>query len=295
MSDDAKTESEIYSLYDEYCHGSMGRREFLRRAAATTLITGLSGLAVAKALLPDYAKAATVSFTDPRITPRYVQYPSPGGNAKTIRGYLVKPAGDGPFPTVLVAHENRGLNPYVEDVARRLGIAGYLALAPDALSPLGGYPGNDDEGKVMQSSLDKDKIMIDMVNGARFVRAHAASNGKLGVTGFCFGGAVSNHVAATLGDQLQAAAPFYGTPPPMDKVGQIRARMVIHYAEDDPRVNATQAAYAEALKAAKVSAEMHVYPGTKHGFHNNSTPRFHDAAAKLAWDRTLALFKATLS
>lgn len=288
MSDD---EASVYALYDRYCHGKMERREFLQRAATLTV----GGLALAQALLPDYARAETIKFTDSRITPRYVRYPSPGGNAQTIRGYLVRPTGQGPFPAVLVVHENRGLNPYVEDVARRLGVAGFLALAPDALSPVGGYPGNDDEGKALQSGLDRDKIMIDMANGARFVKAHADSNGKLGVTGFCFGGAVANTLAITLGADLRAAAPFYGTPGPLDRVKQIKARMLIHYAETDPRVNATRAEYEAALKAAEVHATLHTYPGTQHGFHNNSTPRFDEAAAQLAWQRTLTLFRATLS
>jgi len=291
---DLNIDPRIYELYDEYCHTGMPRREFLRRAAAIAVVGG-SGLAMAEALLPRYAKAQMISFTDDRIKANYVTYASPGGNGSEIRGYLVQPAGDGPFPAVLIVHENRGLNPYIEDVARRAAVAGFLALAPDALTPLGGYPGNDDDGKAMQAKLDRQKIQMDMLNGARFVKTHAKSNGKLGATGFCFGGGVTNWLAVELGGDLQAAAPFYGTAPATDSVGKIKAKIVAHYAEDDPRVNATRPDYEDALKAAGVEFEMHSYPGTQHGFHNNSTPRYIEAAAKLAWERTIALFKAKLT
>ena len=292
---DPTIDPKIYELYDAYCHGTMKRREFLRRAAAITVVGGGSGLAMAQLLLPDYAKAQTISFTDPRITPRYVTYASPGGNSGKMRGYLVQPSGSGPFPAVLIVHENRGLNPYVEDVARRAAVAGFLALAPDALSPLGGYPGNDDDGRSMQYRLDRGKIAIDMMNGGKFLKAHKLSNGKLGVTGFCFGGGVSNWLAAEMGGDLQASAPFYGVAAPTAKVPNIKAEMLVHYAENDPRVNATRPAYEAALKAAGVKYQMHVYPGTLHGFHNNSTRRYNEAAAKLAWQRTIDLFKRTLA
>jgi carboxymethylenebutenolidase len=284
----------IYELYDEYCHTGMARREFLRRAAAIT-VAGGSGLAMAQALLPQYAKAQVISFTDERIKANYITYASPGGNGSEIRGYLVQPAGEGPFPAVLVIHENRGLNPYIEDVARRAAVAGFLALAPDALTPLGGYPGNDDDGKEMQAKLDRQKIHVDMLNGARFVKTHPKSNGKLGATGFCFGGGVANFLATEMGGDLQAAAPFYGAAPAIESVPKIKAKIVAHYAEDDPRVNATRVEYEAALKAAGAEFEMYAYPGTQHGFHNNSTPRYDEAAAKLAWDRTIALFKGKLS
>ncbi len=186
-------DSKVYDLYDEYCHSDMGRREFLKRAGAMTLVGGVSGIVMAKALMPDYVRAQTISFTDKRIKPKYVEYDSPGGNSGKMRGYLVQPAGEGPFPAVLVIHENRGLNPHIEDVARRAATEGFLAFAPDALSPLGGYPGNDDDGRTMQRQLDRGKIFVDMKNGAEFLRKHALSNGNLGVTGFCFGGGVSNH------------------------------------------------------------------------------------------------------
>lgn len=292
---DPKIDARIYKLYDEYCHSQMGRRDFLKRAGALTVAGGVSGLAMAKALLPDYAKAQTISFTDRRIRARYVTYPSPGGNAKTIRGYLVQPAGSGPFPSVLIVHENRGLNPYIEDVARRAAVSGFLALAPDALSPLGGYPGNDDDGKMMQRSLDRAKIRIDMLNGAKYLKSHALSNGNLGATGFCFGGAVTNYLAVEMGNALKAAAPFYGRAPKTEDVTKIRAAIVAHYAENDPRVNATRPDYEAALKAHNANFTMHLYPGTNHGFHNNSTPRYHKDAAKLAWQRTVDLFKQTLT
>jgi carboxymethylenebutenolidase len=284
----------IYELYDEYCHGAMDRREFLRRAAAVTVVAG-SALAMAQALLPRYAQAQTVSFTDERIKARYVDYPSPGGSSGQMRGYLVAPAGAGPFPAVLVIHENRGLNPYVEDVARRAAVAGFLALAPDGLSPVGGYPGNDDDGRELQRSLDQAKLRQDMENSARFVKAHALSTGKLGVTGFCWGGGTSNHLAVALGGDLQAAAPYYGAAAPSDEVASIEAALQIHLAEDDQRINAMYPDYEAALKAAGVRYEIHTYPGTRHGFHNNSTPRHVEAAAKLAWDRTIAWFSEHLA
>lgn len=284
----------IFDLYDEYCHGVMGRREFLQRAAAIAVVGG-SGLAMAQALLPQYAKAQTISFTDNRIKATYVNYDSPGGNSGKMRGYLVRPAGDGPFPAAIVIHENRGLNPYIEDVARRAAVEGFVALAPDALSPIGGYPGNDDDGKVMQRSLDRGKIRVDMLNGAKFLKAHDLSNGKLGATGFCFGGAVTNYLAVEMGKDLRAAAPFYGRAPKTEDVAKISASMVIHYAENDPRVNATRPDYETALKANNVKFEMHSYAGTRHGFHNNSTQRYNEEAAKLAWQRTIALFKAQLA
>ncbi|MBK27123.1 MAG: dienelactone hydrolase [Halobacteriovorax sp.] len=284
---------EIYQLYDKYCHGSMKRREFLKRAGMLTF-GGISGLVMAKALLPNYAKAQLISFTDERIKAKYVEYDSPGGNSGKMRGYLVQPKGKGPFPAVLIVHENRGLNPHIEDVARRAATEGFLAFAPDALYPLGGYPGNDDDGKVMQKKLDRDKIFIDMKNGAKFLKAHSLSNGKLGVTGFCFGGAVSNYLAAELGSELKIAVPFYGTAIKSEEVKKIKSSLIVQYAEDDPRVNATMDEYKKALTAIGVDFKMHIYPGTKHGFHNNSTPRYDEKAAKLAWQRTISAFKKHL-
>ncbi len=280
----------VYDLYDEYCHGGIDRRTFLQRAA---LVTG--GLAMAQALLPRYAAAQTVSFTDARIKARYVSYASPGGTSGTMRGYLVQPAGTGPFPAVLVIHENRGLNPYIEDVARRAALDGFLALAPDGLSPVGGYPGNDDDGRALQAGLDQAKLRTDMLNSARHVKAHALSSGKLGVTGFCWGGSTTNFLAATMGADMQAGVPFYGAAADTASVPAIKAALQVHYAEHDERINALWPAYEAALKANGVRHEMHIYAGTQHGFHNNSTPRYQEAAAKLAWDRTVAFFKQHLA
>jgi len=282
----------IYALYDDYCHTGMERREFLRRAAALGV---MGGLAAAVGLLPDYARACQVSFTDERIVPEYVVFPSPGGSGPDMRGYLVRPKGDGPFPAVVVVHENRGRNPYIEDVTRRLAVAGYLALAPDALWAVGGYPGNDDAGKALQRDLDPAKVLADMVNSARFVRAHALSNGKLGAVGFCYGGFVCNHFAQTMGEELAAAAPFYGRPAEAGAPKDIRARLLLHYAETDDGVNATREGYERALTKHGVRFESHSYPGTQHGFHNDSTPRYDKDAAELAWSRTLALFAETLA
>jgi len=281
----------VFDLYDEYCHGRMDRRSFLARSAAVTA----GGLAMAYALLPNYAKAQTISFTDERIKARYVSYPSPGGSSGQMKGYLVQPAGNGPFPVVLVVHENRGLNPYIEDVARRAAVAGFLALAPDGLAPVGGYPGNDDEGRDMQAKLEQPKLRTDMLNSAKFLKAHAMSNGKLGVTGFCWGGGTTNWLAATLGSDLQAGAPYYGVAAAADSVKDIKAPLLAHLAETDPNVNNTYPPYEAALKAAGKSIEVHTYPGTQHGFHNNSTPRYQEAAAKLSWDRTVAHFKKHLA
>jgi len=290
-----KIDSRIYDLYDEYCHGTMERREFLRRAAAITVVGGVSALAMAQALLPRYAKAQTISFTDKRIKARYVTYDSPGGNSGKMRGYLVQPSGSGPFPAVLVVHENRGLNPHIEDVARRAAVEGFLALAPDALTPLGGYPGNDDDGKKLQRRLDRGKIRVDMLNSAKYLKPHTLSNGKLGATGFCFGGGVINFLAVKMGANLNAGAPFYGSAPKSEDVANIRAPLLIHYAENDDRINSKRPGYEAALKANNAKFEMHTYPGTRHGFHNNSTPRYNEAAAKLAWSRTIAFFKQHLS
>jgi len=281
----------VFDLYDEYCHGHIDRREFLLRAAAVTA----GGLAMAQALLPRYARAQLVSFTDERIKGRYVTYPSPGGTSGTMRGYLVQPTGQGPFPSVLVIHENRGLNPYIEDVARRAATEGFLALAPDGLFPVGGYPGNDDDGRTLQAGLDQGKLRTDMLNSARFLKSHALSTGKLGATGFCWGGSTTNFLAASLGVDLKAAVPFYGAAAETAAVPQIKAALLANFAENDERVNATWPVYEAALKASGAQYEMHIYPGTQHGFHNNSTPRYQEAAAKLAWERTIALIRKHLA
>ncbi|MBM3522262.1 MAG: dienelactone hydrolase family protein [Alphaproteobacteria bacterium] len=287
----ADIDQRVFALYDEYCHGRIDRREFFARSAVAVV----GGLAMAHALLPQYARAQTISFTDPRIKATYVSYPSPGGSSGTMRGYLVQPAGQAAVGTVLVIHENRGLNPYIEDVARRAAADGFLALAPDGLAPLGGYPGNDDDGREMQSKLDQAKLRTDMLNSAKFLKAHARSNGKLGVTGFCWGGGTTNWLAATLGADMHAGAPYYGAAAATESVPAIKAAMLIHFAETDERINAMWPAYETAMKAAGVRYEGHFYPGTQHGFHNNSTPRYVEAAAKLSWERTIAHFKKHLA
>ncbi len=284
----------VFDLYDEYCHGRIDRRTFLSRAAAIAVVGG-AGLAMAQALLPRYAQAQTISFTDQRMKATYVTYPSPGGNSGAMRGYLVQPAGAGPFPSVLVVHENRGLNPYIEDVARRAAVDGFLALAPDGLAPVGGYPGNDDDGRTLQGNLDQAKLRTDLLNSARFLKAHKLSTGKLGVTGFCFGGSIVNYLAAALGPDMQAGAPYYGVAADAGSVAKIKAPLVCHLAENDERVNATYPAFETALKANNVPHQVHIYPGTQHGFHNNSTPRYSEAAAKLSWERTIAHFKKYLA
>ncbi len=283
----------VYDLYDEYCHGGIDRREFIRRASAMTVVGG-SALAMAESLLPRYARAQKVSFTDERIDPQYVSYPSPGGNSGAMRGYLVRPSGPGPFPAVLVIHENRGLNPYVEDVARRAAVDGFLALAPDGLAPIGGYPGNDDDGRAMQATLDQAKLRTDMLNSARFLKSHAASSGKLGATGFCWGGGTTNYLAVAMGAELSAAVPYYGAAAETAGVASIKAPLLIHLAENDQRINAMWPAFEEELKAAGAAYTMHMYPNTQHGFHNDSTPRYDAAAAKSSWDRTVAFFRKEL-
>ena len=287
----SEIDQQVFNLYDEYCHGRIDRREFLKRAAAM----GGAALIAAQGLLPNYARAQTISFTDSRIKASYVTYSSPGGNGEKMRGYLVQPAGTGPWPAVLVIHENRGLNPYIEDVARRAAVDGFLALAPDGLTPLGGYPGNDDDGRALQAKLDQAKLRQDMLNSAKWVKAHALSTKKLGATGFCWGGGTTNFLAAAMGSDLQAGAPYYGVAAETAAVGKIRAPLLVHLAEQDPRVNETYATYQEELKRAGVRHEIHMYPGTQHGFHNNSTPRYEEKAAKLSWERTIAFFKKNLA
>jgi carboxymethylenebutenolidase len=280
----------VFDLYDEYCHGRIDRREFLKRAGSL----GAAGLAMAQGLMPNYALAQTISATDPRIKSQSVTYPSPGGNGEKMRGYLAQPARPGPFPAVVVVHENRGVNPYIEDVARRAAVAGFVALAPDGLAPLGGYPGNDDDGRDLWMKLDQAKLRTDMLNSARFLKAHDLSNGKLGVTGFCWGGSTVNYLATALGADLQAAVPFYGAAPETASVPKIKAALLIHYAGNDERVNSMWPAFENALKAAGVHYEMHMYPGTQHGFHNDSTPRYNETAAKLAWERSVGFFRKNL-
>lgn len=284
---------ELLELYDGYVHGRLSRRDFLDRAAAFAL-AGLSATALLASLSPDYALAQQVPFTDPDITADYITYPSPNGHGQ-VRAYQVKPAKSaGPVPCVVVVHENRGLNPYIEDVARRVAKAGFIALAPDGLSSVGGYPGNDERGRELQKQVDPEKLMNDFFAAIEYLRASPLGTGKVGITGFCYGGGVSN-AAAVAYPELDAAVPFYGRQARPDDVPKIKAPLLLHFAETDDNVNATWPAYEAALKAAGTRYEAHVYPGTTHGFHNDSTPRYDEAAAKLAWDRTLAWFRRYLA
>ncbi len=283
----------LLDLYDEYAHSSMSRRTFLDRAAAMT-VAGVSALALAESLLPDYALAIQVPADDSRIRAMPQTYPSPHGHG-SINGLLARPAtAEAKLPAVVVVHENRGLNPYIEDVARRLAVEGFLALAPDALTPLGGYPGSDDEGKIMQRKLDGKKVTEDFIAAAEFLKGHPDCNGNIGVVGFCFGGGMANTMAVRL-PYLKAAVPFYGRQPESQDVAQIKAALLIHNAELDKRINAGWPAYEEALIEAGVAYQAYMYAGANHGFHNDTTPRYDPQAAELAWARTIEFFKQTLA
>lgn len=284
----------LLDLYDDYAHGRIGRRDFMQRAAAFAA-AGVSAEALLSRLSPNYAYAQQVPKDDSRIKTETVEYSSPKGGGK-IKGLLAQPAKvEGKIGAVLVVHENRGLNPYIEDVARRLAVAGFLALAPDALSPLGGYPGNDDEGRAMQAKRNPDEMVQDFVAGAEYLAKHPKSNGKVGVVGFCYGGGIANELAVRLPDVIKAAVPFYGRQPAKEDVAKIKAPLLIHYASLDQRINAGWPAFEQALKDNGVKYTMHMYEGANHGFHNDTTPRYDEKAAKLAWERTLEFFKANLS
>lgn len=286
-------DQELLNLYDRYAHGLLDRRTFLDRAGKFA-VGGLTAVAILEALSPKYAFAAQVPAGDPRVQTEYLKYPSPDGHGE-MRGLFAKPAGaTGKLPGVIVVHENRGLNPYIEDVVKRLAVAGFVAFGPDALWPLGGYPGTDDQGREMQSKLERAKINEDFVAATRFLQAHAACNGTVGVTGFCFGGGMSNYLAARLPDVVKAAVPYYGGQVAAEEARKIKGALLLHFAELDERVNAGWPAYEIALKAAGVSYEAHFYPKTNHGFHNDTTPRYDAAAAELSWQRTIAFFKAKL-
>ncbi|ELS8949755.1 dienelactone hydrolase family protein [Vibrio fluvialis] len=285
---------EAFDWYDEYAHGLIDRREFMRRLTGLVAL-GFTMSVLTSALLPNYALAEQVSFNDPKIKATYVEFDSPKGHGKG-RGYLVMPTEiKGNLPAVLVVHENRGLNPYIEDVTRRLAMNGFIAFAPDALYPLGGYPGNDDDGRAMQSSMDKAKIEEDFIAAALFLKAHPSCSGKLGAVGFCFGGYVVNMLAATIPDKLDAGVPFYGTPAAESLRNNVKGPLLIHFAELDQRVNASWPDYEKVLQANKVPYEAIVYPGVNHGFHNDSTARYNEEAAESAWGKTLIFFDTHLS
>ncbi|HFN3650718.1 YghX family hydrolase [Enterobacter hormaechei] len=283
---------ELLDYYDYYAHGKISKREFLNLAARYAA-GGVTALMLFNMLKPNYALAEQVKFTDPDIRPEYITCPSPNGHGE-VRGYLVKPAkATAKTPAVVVVHENRGLNPYIEDVARRVAKAGYIALAPDGLSSVGGYPGNDDEGKILQQKVDPTRLMNDFFAAIEFMKNHPEATGKVGITGFCYGGGVSN-AAAVAYPELDCAVPFYGRQPRVEDVPKISAPLLLHYAELDKNINEGWPAYEAALKSNNKVYEAYIYPGVNHGFHNDSTPRYDQPAAELAWSRTLSWFKKYL-
>ena len=284
---------EAFDWYDEYAHGKIDRRTFLARLSGLTAL-GFSMTFLTSAFLPNYALAEQVSFNDSDIKATFTEFDSPKGHGE-CQGYLVVPTAiEGKAPVVLVVHENRGLNPYIKDVARRLAKQGFVAFAPDGLYPLGGYPGNDDDGRAMQKSMDRAKLEEDFIAAALFLKNHEISSGKLGAVGFCFGGYVVNMLAATIADDLNAGVPFYGTPAAKEIRANIKAPLLLQFGELDKRVNATWPEYEQDLKAAGVDYTAHVYEGANHGFHNDSTGRYSPEDAELAWSRTLEFFTAHL-
>lgn len=282
---------ELLELYDYYAHGLITKRQFLDRAAKFA-VTGVTAAAILASMSPDYALAEQVSFNDPDITAEWITYPSPNGNGD-VRGYLVRPTASPMAPGVVVVHENRGLNPYIQDVARRVAKAGFIALAPDGLTSVGGYPGNDDKGRELQKQVDPAKLMNDFFAAIEFLMAHEDVTGKVGITGFCYGGGVSN-AAAVAYPELGAAVPFYGRQPAAEDVPRIEAPLLIHYGELDTRINEGWPAFEAALKANGKTYESHIYEGANHGFHNDSTPRYDPEKADLAWQRTVEWFRKYL-
>jgi carboxymethylenebutenolidase len=283
----------LLDLFDLYVHGGVSRRQFLDRAKVFA-VGGVTAAGLLEALSPQYAEAQQIANDDDRLETDYVEYDSPKGYGK-VKAYVVRPKGaSGKLPGVVVIHENRGLNPYIEDVARRTGLAGYLAFAPDGLTSLGGYPGTDDEGREMQRTLDRDKLNEDWVAAVEFLQAHPDCTGRVGCVGFCYGGGVSNMLAVRIPD-LAAAVPFYGRQAATDDVPKIQAPLLLHYASLDQRVNEGWPAYEAALKANGKNYTAYMYEGANHGFHNDTTPRYDEEAAKLAWQRTTDFFKEHLT
>lgn len=283
---------EVLQLFDKYVHGQLSRRGFLE-GATKFAVGGMTAAGLLSALSPQLAEAEQVAGDDPRITAQYVEIPSPQGYG-TLRGYLVKPAkAKGKLPTVLVIHENRGLNPHIADIARRLALDNFIAFAPDALFPLGGYPGDEDKARELFPKLDQTKTREDFLAAAAYLKALPEGSGKVGVTGFCYGGGVSNFIATRIPD-LAAAVPFYGSQPSAEDAAKIKAPLLIHYAGEDERINKGWPDYEAALKTAGVKYEAYIYPGVQHGFNNDTTPRYDEAAAKLAWQRTVGFFNKYL-
>ena len=283
---------ELLNLFDKYVHGDIDRRGFLE-GAQRYATGGVTAAMLFESLKPNYAWAQQIPKDDARINAEYATVPSPQGNG-SIKGYLVRPATAGKAPGVLVVHENRGLNPYIEDVARRLGTAGFVAFAPDGLTSVGGYPGNDEAGGKLFGTVDRAKMAEDFIAAAKWLKGREDCTGKLGAVGFCFGGGVCNMLAVRLGAELSAAVPFYGAQATAADAAKIKASLMLQYAELDTRINGGWPAYEEALKANKVTYSAYIYEKTNHGFHNDTTPRYDEAAAKLAWTRTLDFFKTHL-
>jgi carboxymethylenebutenolidase len=284
-------DQELLDLFDEYVHGVIDRRGFLD-GAGKFAVGGMTAAMLLDALNPRFAEAQQVAEDDTRIKTETIDYPSPQGSG-TMRGYLARPASGGKLPGVLVVHENRGLNPHIKDIARRLAVDRFLAFAPDALAPLGGYPGSEDQARALFQKLDQTKTREDFVAAANWLKTRPDCTGKVGVVGFCYGGGISNLLATRVPD-LAAAVPFYGGQPRPDDVSRIKSPLLLHYAEKDDRINAGWPEYEAALKANDVRYTMHMYPGTQHGFNNDTTPRYDPEAAKLAWERTVAFFNTHL-
>ena len=283
---------EVLKLFDAYVHGALDRRGFLERAAKFA-VGGASALGLLEALSPRFAEAQQIRPTDTRLKSEYIEIASPRGYGK-VRGYLTRLAKpSGKLPLVLVVHENRGLNPHIEDVARRVALEKFIAFAPDALFPLGGYPGDEDKARVLFPKLDQAKTREDFLASVGFLKRMPEGNAKVGVVGFCYGGGIAHFLSTRLPD-LGAAVPFYGMSPAPEEAAAVRTPLQVHLAERDDRINTAWPAYEAALKAAKIRFEVHTYPGTEHGFHNDTTPRYDETAAKLAWTRTIALFNSTL-
>jgi carboxymethylenebutenolidase len=284
---------EAFDLYDYYCHNKLDRRTFIEKLSVYA-VGGITVAALLSSMTPDYHSTRTISSDDERLQgSEYLMYPSPKGGGQ-IKGLLSTPAGNGKFPGIVVVHENRGLNPYIEDVGRRCAVDGFISLAPDALTPLGGYPGNDDEGRAMQAKRTREEMLEDFIAAYEFLKNHPNCNGKVGVVGFCFGGWISNMMAVLIPD-LKAAVPYYGGQPEAAEVAQIKAPLLVIYAELDTRVNAGWPAYEAALKAQGKNYQMINFPGVNHGFHNNTTPRYDETAAKEAWEKTIAFFKKNIN
>lgn len=283
---------EVFDLYDAYAHNRIDRRQFIDKLSVYA-IGGLTVTSLLSFIMPNYEDTLQIQADDPRLESGFITYNSPEGGGE-IRGLLSRPAkAEGKLPGIIVVHENRGLNPYIEDVGRRAALAGFISLAPDALTPLGGYPGNDDDGRALQRQRDRDEMLEDFIAAYRYLKTHSECNGKVGVVGFCFGGWISNMMAVRIPD-LAAAVPFYGGQPDAESVPEIQAPLLLHFAGLDQRVNQGWPAYEAALKEHGKDYVAYMYPEVNHGFHNDSTPRYDEAAARLAWERTIDFFEKNL-